>query len=718
MAQSFGSWANHIRIWFDYGVDGISQTSTTTTLWCEGYVQLDGSSGMWGEWPADRNGAWGAAQWTANIGNLGPNGSAWLAGAGRPTVTLTDDWQNFSYALGLTGHWGHHWHGITVSVPPRYARTPTNLTVSRISDTSQKISWRANSRYANAVIQRWTKATGWREIARIGGASEGSTQTYTDTTTQPNGYYAYRVAGIGGSGQSPWSAEGSVYTTPAPPTGVTAVKKSQTAIEVTATGLPPYATSYEVWDNGARLATGVTAFPWVHSNPSASTTHTYTVRSARGSLVSGDSAPSNTVQLLTAPNAPTNLTPNGVTVAAGAQVFTWQHNPVDTTAQTAYGLRYRRQGSTAWTTVTGTTAQTRSVSLSPTVWEWQVRTKGQHPDYSPWSGVATVDVISKPAVAITVPGGEPWREGFARVEWNYSQAQERPQSRWQARLFQPGNPDFEEVAQGVGDTSTHAFSRRLMPDETYAVSVQVWAGELAEPAETISTFTTLFEPPPAPVIETIWDDDNGKHILTVQAGSGEGTAPATNTLDIERSVDGGQTWQPLTMGLDPSTQPEFVLSDGEALSAGITKYRVTATAPTLSSSVTVVDAVADSRAVWLSTGSGYGLTAPIRYNLDVQQKAGRARQVQRYEGRARAVAYAGAAISRTIQVAGKVLPHVDGNTDSGRLIQVAQDPSPLHLYRDPAGRRVYGMLSDVDIKRSPAAGGEILDVSFTVEEAE
>ena len=62
-------------------------------------------------------------------------------------------------------------------------------------------------------------------------------------------------------------------------------------------------------------------------------------------LYSAYSAYSNTVQLLSAPNPPTGLTPNGPVRPVDEPVlFQWTHNPVDSSSQTAYELRHRVPG--------------------------------------------------------------------------------------------------------------------------------------------------------------------------------------------------------------------------------------------------------------------------------------------------------------------------------------------------------------------------------------
>ena len=99
----------------------------------------------------------------------------------------------------------------------------------------------------------------------------------------------------------------------------------------------------------------------------------------------------------TKPNRPTGLNPNGVIAAPNSTlVLSWTHNPTDGTAQTSYQLRVRRNGG-SWTTLSGTTAQTRSYTFTQAGnYEWQVRTRGRSLEWSDWSAIATITSASVP----------------------------------------------------------------------------------------------------------------------------------------------------------------------------------------------------------------------------------------------------------------------------------------------------------------------------------
>ncbi|NJI60941.1 fibronectin type III domain-containing protein [Microbacterium oxydans] len=399
---------------------------------------------------------------------------------------------------------------------------PSGLAVTRVSDTQHALNWSRNATYSSVVVQRRTDGGAWQQI----GNPAGNVATFTDTTTSANRKYEYRVAGKTAAGQSGWSGLATVYTTPAAPTGV-AAERTGNDIVVRASGVPPYATSYDVRDGDTVVATSVT-LPWTHLSPNPATPHTYTVRAKVSTLASAYSAPSNTVQLLTPPNAPTGLAPNGAVRPGDASVrFSWTHNPVDSSTQTAYEVRYRTAGSAPWTTMPGTTAAFRDIALAVGGWEWEARTKGSHPDWSPWSSTATLSVIDRPGVAVTQPETE-WDTSTLPVEWSWLQVQGRPQSAWQIELLN-GAGDIVEERSGSGAATTFTLTTRLIEGDwtvrVRAATGDVWSDWAAQ------SFAVVFDPPALPSISGEWDESEGGVSLSVAFGD-----PDSPVIDLTNVV--------------------------------------------------------------------------------------------------------------------------------------------------------------------------------------
>ncbi len=691
MATSYGSYQNHARVRFDYSVADPTPSATHSQVIVYAYLEMDGSSSQSGvsgsiAW----SGSWGSGSEGTTF-SIGPGG-AQLINSWVHDLPLTDAVQTLTFGQVANHYFGATSHSVAFNVPPRWAVTPSSLTVARVSDGQQNLAWTRNSTYSSVVVQCRTDGGAWQEVGR----PVGNAAAFSDTTTVANRRYEYRVAGIGGSGQSGWSGIATVYTTPAPPSLVEAQKVGSN-IQVTASGLPAWATGYDIQERqGAgswtTLQVGVTSWPWTHVSPSNAVTHTYRVRSTRGALASAYSAESNTVQLLAAPNPPTGLTPNGGTLEATVpQPLTWVHAPVDTTAQSAYELSYRLIGAGSWTTVSGTTQDFRLVNLPAGEYEWQVRTKGAHPDWSPWSAVATFSMVSAPGVAIVQPGGS-WGQPVLPLEWSWTQAQGRPQSAWQVRLTDDASTLLEE-REGSGAATSVTLTTRLVTGESYVVRVRaatgtVWSGWATQ------TFTTLFVPPAMPDVSGGWDEASGSVSLTVNEGSEDPAPPSTVSVIVERSVDDGDTWEAAL-----SAAPGVTFADWESLSYGTTLYRVTAVAASGAAATLVYPVVAESGALWLSGGVGFSRTARLPMNPSIRLRAARARSVQRYEGRSSGVAYAGEQTSLVVEVGGALIDRDPDTAEVDALIDVIQNREPVHLVRDPDGRRVYGSVSDVTLPR-------------------
>ncbi|WP_313276777.1 fibronectin type III domain-containing protein [Timonella senegalensis] len=401
--------------------------------------------------------------------------------------------------------------GRAVTTTPNAPAAPTSPTVTRVSDTTQNVGWSraatSAAPYVNQYVERRDNvATAW---IRASGALAGTATAFTDTTTVANRRYDYRVVAenAGGIGTS---AVVSINTTPAAPTGVTAVKVG-TTIEVswTRTATQAGITAHEVWDKpaggvGVLVATVAgTATAWTDATPDTAKTHQYYVVARAGTLASAASTPSNVVQLLAPPLAPSRVGPTGAVDRAKAVLFAWKHEAVDTTAQSAYELQYRVNGG-SWVVLTGTTAQTRSVTalgVSGTL-EWQVRTKGQHASFGPWSAVWTFTLASQPTVLVSTPSGV-YGSSRVTVVWAYANVDPSGQAQFEAELVRDGLT--LEVKSGDSSAGTVSFGFSLVDREAYLVRVRVRSasGLWSDWAE--SEFTTDFPLPvtvePIPVFD-------------------------------------------------------------------------------------------------------------------------------------------------------------------------------------------------------------------------
>lgn len=688
-----------------------AKARTTTYSWSLQIIKGSGS----GKWAS------GQANWSVRS----PHGT--VVGSGSISGYNFNDYTTLTLGSGRVtfgGDAARAWWGIFDDIagygelgggtttgtltPPKLPPTnppaaPSDLSISRTSDTQMVLGWTRNGTYTSVQIWRGTTSS---NMVLVGTAS-GNAYTWTDRSTNSNSQYYYKVRGANANGWSGFSGtSGPLITTPAAPTGVSAVR-SGASIVVDASGLPPYAASYDIEDNGTVVATSV-KLPWTHAAPSARTPHTYKVRAKAGGLTGAWSTASPTVYIPAPPAAPTNLSPNGGMVGAGDAVpFSWRHNPVDASAQTVAEVKYRVDAA-AWQTITVTGAVQETVlPVGAGSLEWQVRTRGGHATFSPWSAVAASTVIVPPDVSILVPG-ETHDMPTLEAQWETFQTDGFPQSLWLVELRSVA--EVVESQSGSGATSKLALRTRLPDGATYQLAIRVaTAGVWSEWA--VQDFLVEYVPPAEPAVTVGWNEDHGNGALSIEPGEPvDVNTPETVSVTVERSFD-GEVWELVASNVGPIVQ----INDWECVSNGETFYRVTAFAAHGASAVTAVTLVADSWAVWLGVGPGYSLTARLPFDPEVGVDAKRVRTQHRFEGRALPVAYSSPYVERSVNHSGRILDGEDENASRAELLAIAQFDAAVHLYRDPSGARLYGVLGDLSLDREFDG---IWKYGFTVEETE
>ena len=486
------------------------------------------------------------------------------------TTTVT-----VSSSLGPIWNKGNPSVTARLSVPARpYAApaAPTNVNVKRTSATQAVLSWSIASTTSAPVlaqgIERWdAQSKTWNRVSTVG----GSIRSWTDVSLTANNAYTYRVWGDSGNAAgSKTQAAQYVTSTIAAPTSVNAVKQSNGNISVSWATAYPGGGTYDVYDNGTRVATATSATTFTHVSPSALVTHSYTVTQSDNGVTSPQSASSNTVQLLAAPAAPTFKSGSG-SYSVGDITLSWVHNPVDGSAQTAANVRYRLVGASSWTTATTTTAQSYTASFTAGSYEWQVQTKGLHADYSPWSEVWSFGVGSVPTVAITSPtAGGVVPTSRVPVTWTYTQTENSVLKSSQIQLIS-GTDVIEDVTV-VGNVLTKTLGTRLNNGGSYRVKVRSLAANGLWSAWVTQSFTVAFPAPPTPQVTVTFDYEKLQaKVSVVNPTATTGQANAVRNT-VQRSVDGGVSWATLA-----DTRLNLITYDDKALTHGDTLYRVYAT---------------------------------------------------------------------------------------------------------------------------------------------
>ncbi len=614
--------------------------------------------------------------------------------------------------------------GITVNVPPESPAAPSNLSVSRINDNSHGVYWKDNATpaapYTSLQVQRRMYDGSWQNFVGIvnDGAynTSGNNRSYGDNGTVANRIYVYRIKVSNGSGEAYSSESPWVFTTPAEPTNVQAVKQASGSIVLSWTKGPPHTeinTNIDYSINGGTtwtsLVTGLAGnvSTYTHTTPPAAANIVYRVRHTIAQSNPGNNVgigltsgygQSNSVPLTAPPNPPSALSPNGETINSHAtQTLKWQHNSVDSSSQSAYEIRYRIAGAGSWTTtgkVVSTSQQRTFVADafdSGNDYEWQVRTWGAHADPSDWSSTATFVASTPPTVAITAPSSI-LGQALVTATWSYFDAEGTAQSAWEAELLFGGV--VIESRSGSGAATSMSFTTRLSDGTSYQIRVRVRDGSGLWSVWDQQTFTTDFPSPPVPSLVASFNDENGSAMFRVSNPSG---SPAVVRNDILRSLDGGQTWLTVTatsvngIGFDPTIPLGDVVS-----------YKVVAWTDLPSSSESIVSFLdmSDLRdgGYW-SAGNIFDYVVRVRYNLGApvsrKFRQGSAQKTLHYfAGRELPVETTGTARSRT----GEISFTTFSKDELDRVREMAYLPAP-HLIRLPEGTDLYCSIGAVSEER-------------------
>ena len=607
----------------------------------------------------------------------------------------------------------------TAKRPVSAPAAPTAAAWSRTSDTQHTVTWSntsptsAGAPYTNVQVERSTNGGAWARIATVGVVA-----SYTDKGTVANRQYQYRVRATNTAGASGYSTTSSFQTTPAAPTNVVAKKNAAGGIGVVWTDMSAFNSHFEVWHaaNGVwdstplATITNSTPLPYVHAAPSASVTHTYRVRSKTATpvLLSAYSGTSNTVALLAAPNAPTPLAPVSTAVDANDTIaFSWQHNPVDTTDQRQYEFQYRVNGG-AWGGSGVVTSPTEGGVIAGGTLEnggtleWQVRTWGDHPDPSPWTALATVQLSTAPTVLINSPDPEgltPYPSSRVTVTWGYNDIESNPQARWQATLYN-GAGDAIEVLTGSGEAGEATFATSVTDGDSYSAGVKaqdstgVWSGEH------IVVFTVEFAKPPIPHLRLEWIPDSAAVAVAVTNPPTSVGEADVETVQVWRSVNGAD-WVLIADGLQPdSSTTDFIPGLGV-----VNYYKAVAksTLPSVSESLVEEIVTDQARAVWVNAGPGFSQAVRLASNVKLDKGAGRAKTKRRTAGLEYPLENAGQQRTRTASLTARLWqpthPRAALSSTWDELVEVSDQIAPACI-RDPEGYREFVSLGDLDLSDS------------------
>lgn len=366
----------------------------------------NGSTGSWTE-------TWGSGSGTRNVDTFGLR--TYQRQASAYTVQL-----KIETSSGFGTAYDGYYHTIGVvsrtstytvpALPPAF----NTLSATRVSDNQVNLSWTAASGNIEAVcIERSVDGGSYSEIAVLWNAAVTS---WSDTSTSADHAYTYRARYFHGRAYGTYSNEVAVSMTPsAPQTISTAAIQGSTNVAVELGNASPVATSLE-WQSSTDGGSTWSASTTVSGSPVTSFTATGISGTAyirvrnKNAAGTSDWLVSEQVTTICPPAAPTLTSPSGnvVDMASGSVTFSWLHNSLDGSSQTAAQLAYSTNGGSTWTTVTKSTEQSHTISPIPwaagTAVTWRVRTKGADASYGDWAQAKTFNVYTAPTLSITSPG--------------------------------------------------------------------------------------------------------------------------------------------------------------------------------------------------------------------------------------------------------------------------------------------------------------------------
>lgn len=606
--------------------------------------------------------------------------------------------------------------GPTTTLPTAPAAV-TAATVTRTNDNSHTIAWTRNATtgapYASIDVQRWDNVTNvWASIATLAGTAT----TTIDTSTIANRRYQYRIAPTNAAGTAAWANTATGDTTPADPTSLVATKVGAN-ITLAWTNNCSYDAAVEVWElpgGGSwtlltTLAAGAAA-AYTHTAPSALVSHTYRVRAKSASpVLNSGYATSATVVLLAPPNAPTTTGPTATQDASLPITLAWTHNPVDSTAQTAYQTQWRVQGAGAWTTGVTTTSATQAQTIAANtltqgaIIEWQVRTTGGHATASPWSATAAFETSKSPTATITAPT-TPHVLPTVTPAVTYYQLAGVAQAGWEVQLL---NAAAELVETHAGTGAIPTFATVLPDGTTWTIRARVQSAKGLWSTWASFTTTIDYTEPATPIASPVWNRGTGAVEVGIENPNPGGGVPATVYNDLYRRINGGP-WVLIATGVP--AQGTFV--DRLPTVAGLNEYQAVAFSALPSSAASAAAPMAVAEPGWLYVNYGPGFATMVRVygNLDLGGTAGRERVLQQFAGRTKRVQFIGEAKPRARSVGAKLTP------DASTLAEWEDmaTESETVCVRDCKGNRMFGSPSALQHSWARAT----CTIAFSVEETD
>jgi hypothetical protein len=588
--------------------------------------------------------------------------------------------------------------------------TPSGVSASRISDTSVSLSWAqssaSNGQPTSNTIRRRINGSAFSDAVTISPARSAS------LSAAANEKLEYSVRAANAAGTTGWSAtSGAIFTTPAAPTNVSAVKNVAGNILVSWAQNVAFLEHRNYMEHGTVLA-GVTTWdgsPYtsvpagdlsaVYVSPDPTKVHIFRVYAKNTDVGALESARavSNTVQLAAAPNKPTLPALPAFVDKGKTFVIPWSHNPVDATAQTAYELAGSTDGGATWASGGKTTSTATSETLPSSSYPAneavtiRVRTWGQATaggsdgtGASPWSDQQTVTFKTRPAVTITSPvGGGTYTQSALAVGLGFSQAEAATFVSATIELFQGAT--LVESLLSTTRAST-LMGTRVQDGVSYTVKVTVLDSNGLTSNQVTSAFSVAYTLPVAAGVTVTYLPDSGIAQLDLTIPDPSVGQSAATLVTILREI-GGVTETVVDKYPRAAT---LTLLDTTPTINGTNLYTVTTISADGATSTTIVELVTDEpHWAFLSTGNGFANIIRFMGNLKFASTPSRTKKLIQTAGRKKRLALFGQ--STTLEIAGSATL-AEGLGSTPDEVEAFILEAGIVAYRDPSGRRMFGVL--------------------------
>lgn len=305
------------------------------------------------------------------------------------------------------------------------------------------------------------------------------------------------------------------------------------------------------WTSFRSTTTGGAITTYTGTLPSSMTGVVYFhARNVAAGVYSEWSPISDGVQLLSAPNPPTLLTPrDGAVFEVGQELtFKWTHNPVDGTTQSGYAFVLDGVQQSTRTSTASEHSMPSGMSATGTH-TWAVKTKGAASSLSQTSETRTFSVSYAPQFTVTLTSLKDGKQPTLPVWFSISKSGTDQQSEivgFTARLYDGTKLlATKELATGDGSFSVYDFD----PENNKTYTIKVTARNQFGLTSTVSkTFETNFPNIMMPnvVVADLANDRNHVSVAySIVGGGGGGSAKASeepavraDTYELYREVNG------------------------------------------------------------------------------------------------------------------------------------------------------------------------------------